>query len=88
MAKRKSSMTADDYNDMVQRHLAEFKEWLATQPAGTWDDPGRTPDEYFDEYNYKFAIVAYMAQDAGCPLADTWLAEYRKVPDSLIELMG
>jgi hypothetical protein len=88
MAKRKPTMTVDDYNAMVERHLTEFKNWLATQPAGTWDDPNRTPDEYFEEYHYQFAVVAYMAQDANCPLADKWLIEYSKVPDSLIELMG
>jgi len=87
MAKKQSTMTVDDYNDMVERHLKEFNEWLTTQPPGTWDDPDRTPDEYFDEYSYKFAIVAYMAQDAGCPLADKWVKEYEKVPDSLVQLM-
>lgn len=80
-------MTVDDYNTMVNGHLNEFKAWLLTQSVGTWDDLYRTPDEYFDEYSYKFAIVLYMAQDANCPLADKWVEEYEKVPDSLVQLM-
>lgn len=87
MSKKTSKMTADDYNKMVQRHLKEFNTWLDTQPPGTWDDKDRTPDEYFEEYSYKFAIVMYMAHDAHCPLADTWAKEYNNVPSSLVQLM-
>jgi len=84
-------MTVAQYNKMVERHTKQLKEWLATQPANTWDDHdgnvSRTIDMYLEEYAGKFAIVGYVAQDLNCPYADKMLGEYDRVPQEFIELM-
>jgi len=69
-----------EYQNLKARHQKELVEWIHSTPANLaafQEDTGYdTPEEYLDEYGYKFCIIAHIAQDLRHPDYETWRDEY------------